>query len=251
MKNIDRSDSISPILNKLPNNPQYVMIGFNKRFNKGDNFYQTSSDLVQTEILYTITGLIMRNHPNDYIVILNQLFKEDFTKDTIQLCLQFGCAGFNLEYILRLPSEKAKLPIYLFKNNLNYDILKLFKLKYMKNADYHQKDSFMNDNYINFPIEVKADIDYLNKIQVFEQGLPDYEKLLQDYLKLRGIYKGMYNFNQGNLIKIFSGLENKINLIEIALLKGEILKMQEDMILKKMVKDVREDVKRLKREYLS
>lgn len=251
MKNIDKTDNCAPFLNKVVENPNYVFVTFNRRFNQGQNFHHTSSELLQSEILYTLTGNVIRDNPTDFIAVIHPLRKEDFTKDAIDLCNQAGCSRMNLNYILSLGANDSKIPLYLFKNTLNYETLKVFKVKYLKKIDYFAKQNYLTDRYIDYATEIKADIEYLNSLQVHQQMLPDYGKVLQDYLKLRGVYKGMENFNQANLVKIFTGLENKVNLVEVALLKGEILKLHEDMILKKMVKDVQEDVKRLKAQYLS
>lgn len=250
-KNLDKSDMVFVNIDQVSENPNYVVFGLNRKFSSGEIFFHTSSELLQTEIFFSITGKVLRNNPDDFIVLLNALKKEDFTKEAIDLCIKFGCGGFNLGYILNLPSNQSKIPFYMYKHSINYDILKISKLKYVKNFDYYVNQNFMKDQYIDFTSELKADSDYLNTLLIEMNSQPDYEKLLQDYLKLHGIYKGMYNFNQGNLIKTFSGLENKINLVEIALMKGEILKIQEDLILKKMVKDTQEDLKRLKINYLS
>ena len=251
MKNIDKSDNCAPLINRVTENSNYVFVSFSKRFNQGENFFHTSSELVQSEILYSLTGTVVRDNPTDFSTIIHPLRKEDFSKEAIDLCHQTGCAGMNFNYLFRLSSEFSKIPIFLFKDTLNYEILKIFKLIFLKKIDYFSKQNFIADKYIDYATEIKADIEYLNSIQVYQQMLPDYAKILQDYLKLRGIYKGMNNFNQANLVKIFAGLENKINMVEVALIKGEIVKSHEDKILKKMIKDVQEDVKRLKLQYLS
>jgi len=250
LENIDKSDKCIPILNRVPENPDYVFISFSKRFNKGENIYHTSSDLLQSSILYSLTGTVIRENPTDFVTIFNTLRREDFTKEIIDLCHQTGCGGMDLNYFFRMRSESSNIPLFLHKNSLNYDTLKILKLKFLKNLDYTSRQNFLSDKYLGYAVEIKADIDYLNTLSVFQQGQPDYEKVLQDYLKLRGIYKGMNNFNQANLVKIFTGLENKINMVEVALMKDEIVKLHEDRILKKMIKDVQVDVKRLKAKYL-
>lgn len=251
MQNKDKSDVCSPLLNKVVENPNYVYIAFSRRFNQGQNFHHTSSELLQSEILYSLSGTVVRDNPTDFVTILHPLPKEDFTKEAIDLCNQTGCAGMDLNYLFSRNPNDAKMPMFVFKNTLSYEALKIFKTKFLKKLDYAIKQSYVADRYVDYSTEIKADIEYLYSIQVFQQGQPDYGKVLQDYIKLRGIYKGMNNFNQGNLVKIFTGLENKINMVEVALMKGEIVKLHEDMILKKMVKDVQEDVKRLKLQYLS
>lgn len=250
MKNLDKSDGCSVLLERVTENQNYVYVTFNKRIYEGENFYHTSTDLMQSELLFSLTGNVVRDNPTDFVYLLHPIKKEDFSKETIDLCHQAGCGGMNLNYIFSVNPKDTKIPLFAFKNNLNYDALKIFKLKFFK-IDYYNKQNYLNDKYIDYATEIKADIEYLNSIQIQQQVLPDYEKLLEDYLKLRGIYKGMNNFNQANLVKIFSGLENKINMVEVALIKGEIIKKHEDLILKKMVKDVQEDVKRLKLQYLS
>jgi len=250
-KELDKSDMVYVSIDKVSEHPNYVVFGFNRKFSNGEIFFHTPTELLQTEILFSITGKVLRNNPNDFFIFLYALKREDFSKEAINLCLKFGCGGFNLGYILNLPSNQSKIPFYLNKHSINYDFLKISKLKYVNNFDYYVEQNFMTDQFIDFTSELKADSDYLNTLSIEINSQPDYEKLIQDYLKLKGIYKGMYNFNQGNLIKTFSGLENKINLVQIALIKGEILKIQEDLILKKMIKDTQEDLKRLKRDYLN
>ncbi len=250
LKNKDKSDLISPSLNGIIENKSTISISYNRKFEKGEYLIQTSSDITGVEKLYGITGEIRRNFPNKLITIFYQLKKNDYTKDTIQLCFQFGCGNFNLENILNFPPEYCKIPLNFHNTHLDYDNLKLFKLKYMKNTDDEKKMDYLSDNFVNFSIDVKGDIDYLKTLHTYEKDFPEYEKLLQDYFKLIGIYKGVNNFNQGNLVKTFTGLENKLNLIEVALIRGEILIKQKDLILNKMIKDVQEDLKRLKRKYL-
>ena len=251
MKNIDKSDICSVLLGKIEKNTIFVNVLLSKRINQGENLYHTSSELIQSELLFSLTGTVVRDNPTDFVAIIHPIKREDFSKEAIDLCKQSGCAGIDLNYVLSLGANNSKIPIFLFKNVLNYEILKIFKLKYLKKLDQKNKQNYLVDKYIDYVTEIKADIEYLDSIQIYQQGLPDYEKILQDYLKLRGIYKGMNNFNQANLVKTFTGLENKINMVEVALIKGEIIKIHEDFILKKMVKDVQEDVKRLKTQYLS
>lgn len=251
MKNIDKSDYVTPQMNRVTGHADFIAISLNIRLSPGEVFYSTSSDLLQTEILFGITGKIVRDNPTDSIGILHSPNKEEYSNDAIDLCHSWGCLGFNLNFVLNLPIEKRKIPLIIYRNNLNYDFLKFLKIKHNKKYDITTVGLLSQDRFVEYSIDVKADAEYLSLINEYSKNSGDYEKLLKDYFKLRGIYKGLHNFNQANLIKMFSGLDNKINIIEIALLKGEIIKIHEDLILKKMISDVHSDLKNVKRSYLN
>lgn len=253
MKNLDKSDAVNVSLNKILENMMTVSVAFNRHFEAGQTIYETSNDLLRTETFFSITGRIIRNNQIDSINTIYQLNKENYSTDLVQLCESFGCAGYNLNYLYMkdVHEDYQKLPFFFYKNNLNYDALKMFKLQHVKKHEEFLIHYFSTYKSLGYSIEMKTYVQYLNIIEDVDDSLPDYEKLLYDYNKVKGIYKSLYSFNQPSLKSIFSNLENKINLLEVALMKGEIVKIQKDLILDKMLANLFEDMKRLKNSYIN
>merc|ERR1712032_559963 len=127
----------------------------------------------------------------------------------------------------------------------------MIKLKYMKNQSRQTRDNYRFIRYTTYDIEMKTDLIYLNKIVNPGYAKPDFLNLIRDYLKLKGIYNSVNNFNQVQFNELLMGLENKINLIELGCYKAETFNNQEDFVLDKMLSDVKVDLTRLKDKYIN
>lgn len=229
-------------------NQNFIGISFEKFGLKGEEINITSIDPFQIDIFYSITGKIKRNFEN-YIQIIYRLFKKDYNRELSDLCSFWGCTNLDLKRSMDKFGD-LNIPFYFTNQRINLDFLQMIKLKFMKNQTKEVINNYQYVRYTNYNLEIKAGLIYLKNI-VEEEGLNriNFLNLLKDYLKLRGIYKSINNFSKMN--SAFSGLENKINIVEVGLIIEETRIIQEHLILEKLIGDVKIDLIRLKDSYIN
>jgi hypothetical protein len=244
----DKSNQNLVIFNDFKN-PDSIAITFQKRISKGKEVLLTSTEVIPIDSYFSFTGKVNRKI-DDFVEIYVEMEKKDFNYELFNLCRHWGCKNIDL----KANFEKRNLigiPFYLLKDEIDVEVLQMLKLKYMKDQPKNIKNNYQHIKYTNYENEIRADLMYL-KLIVEPEGLNKVKfiNVLKDYLKLKGIYKSINSFNiLSNSIKI-SQLENKINIIEIACIKAETRNNQEDLILDRMISDVRIDLERLKNNYI-
>lgn len=245
--NFDKSNQNLLTLNTLGARDTVIFI-FEKDHGKGEDLVQTSLEPFNIDSFYSFTGQINRRIDEFFLTGL-KFEQKDFTNSLIDLCHFWGCNGINLKANFEKYGTFNN-PFYIPRNTLSTDFLQTLKLQDMKTASYKTQSEYKFIRYTTYDIEIKADLFYLRVIKN-QKGQVDFLSIVKDYLKLRGVYKSLNAFNMFKNNKLFDRMENKIQLIEIGVIKSEMLVNVEDLLLDRLVSDTRHDLKRLKDMYVN
>ncbi len=91
--------------------------------------------------------------------------KNDFTDEKVSFCRSFGCAGINIEKFMEDNVDKKTFILNLLPYSLELNLLNIMRLKYMNRVDHNiHLYYFVNYKYLEFGMEIKARLNYLNLI---------------------------------------------------------------------------------------
>jgi hypothetical protein len=232
-------------------NANKIAITFQVKILKGNELTFTTQETIPIETVFSISGKINRKM-YDYLQLRMLMEKKDYNYELIELCKFWGCANIDLKANFESIGDKFYLPFNILDNEVDSEILQMLKLKYMKNQPNYIKNNYKYIKYTTYELEVRADLMYLNLLMEPREGLNKVKfiNLIKDYLKLKAIYKSINSFGILSKTIPISELENKINIIELACIKAETRNNQEDLILNRMISDVKIDLERLKNNYI-
>jgi hypothetical protein len=190
------------------------------------------------EKMYLDYGIYTPNNIFDFYTIVINIDRLQLGDHKMQICYNFGCGGLDMSIFQYVNQTEHGFYIFQNQTQLNQNLLAYSKLLAIEDPnpdiDYYSK-KLASTEKLNFFIEIKGHLNYLDIITNSEKGqipllelMKSLRKLNENEIKKRNLYQIAYK--KQSLL-----LEDKVRLINEV--ENEILSQMKEIKFQYLIKD--------------